>query len=221
MSDANCSAFLEQLDQWMEGERSPSAEAHIRACAECNSLLADLNSIRDTASTLTAADPEPPARVWTALRARLEDEGLIHEPGQGTAEGVKRWLPGTFWVMPRPVLAGAYLVALIVVGFTLSGSSSLRNDSDLWMSGMQRTTRPLSASLDTAEESAISSMASSNPVVTASLRKSLAVIDNNIALCEKSVREEPQNEFARDYLYGAYQQKADLIAQVTEGVEGQ
>jgi hypothetical protein len=88
------------------------------------------------------------------------------------------------------------------------------------MSRTQRSTQPLSASLAT-EEDTISLMANANPAVTASLRKSLAVIDNNIALCEKSVREEPQNEFARDYLYEAYQQKADLIAQVTEGDEGQ
>jgi hypothetical protein len=111
-------------------------------------------------------------------------------------------------------------VALIAVGFALSGSSSLRNDSDLWMSRTQHSTQPLSASLAT-EEDTISLMANTNPAVTASLRKSLAVIDNDIALCEKSVREEPQNEFARDYLYEAYQQKADLIAQVTEGDEGQ
>ena len=44
----------------------------------------------------------------------------------------------------------------------------------------------------------------------------LAIVDNNIALCEKSVREEPENEIARDYLYEAYQQKADLLAQMTE-----
>jgi hypothetical protein len=30
------------------------------------------------------------------------------------------------------------------------------------------------------------------------------------------VQEEPQNEVARDYLYEAYQQKADLLAQMTE-----
>ena len=182
-------------------------------------LIADLDSIRDTASSLAADDPEPSARVWTALRAQLEDEGLIHA-APGSSETAKRWLQETFWVRPRPVLAGAYLVALIAVGFALSGSSSLRNDSDLWMSRTQRSTQPLSASLAT-EEDTISLMAGTNPAVTASLRKSLAVIDNNIALCEKSVREEPQNEFARDYLYEAYQQKADLIAQVTEGDEGQ
>jgi hypothetical protein len=217
MSVVNCSAFFEQLDQWLEGERSPAAEAHVRSCAECSNLVADLDSIRDTASSLAAADPEPSPRVWSALRAQLEDEGLIHA---ARPETVKRWLDGAFWVLPRPVLAGAYLVALIATGFALSGSSSLLNDSNLWMSRTQRSTQRLSARLET-EENAISSMASTNPVVTASVRKSLAVIDNNIALCEKSVREEPQNEFVRDYLYEAYQQKADLIAQVTEGDEGQ
>jgi|SRR5579863_1598449 len=220
MSIVKCNAFLEQIDEWMEGERSPAAEAHLRGCADCRNLIADLDSIRDTASSLAAADPEPPARVWTALRVQLENEGLIHEADSPAVDTLRSWLRGTLWVVPRPVVAGAYLVALVAVGFALSGSSSLRNDTNLWMSRTQRSTQPLSASLAT-EEDAISAMANADPAVTASLRKSLTVIDNDIALCEKSVREEPQNEFARDYLYQAYQQKADLIAQVTEGTEGQ
>src|SRR5579862_723041 len=112
MRVANCSAFLEQLEQWMEGERSPSAEAHIRSCQTCRNLIADLDSIRDTASSLAATDPEPSERVWTALRAQLQDEGLIHALRPGVWDTPKRWLQGTFWVLPRPVLAGAYLVAL-------------------------------------------------------------------------------------------------------------
>ena len=64
-------------------------------------------------------------------------------------------------------------------------------------------------------------MVESNPVVTASLHDNLAIVDNYIALCEKSVREEPENEVARDFLYDAYEQKADLLAQMTErGVNG-
>ena len=56
----------------------------------------------------------------------------------------------------------------------------------------------------------------SNSVVNASLHQSMAIVDNNIALCEKSVREEPENELAREYLYDAYQQKADLLAEMSE-----
>ena len=52
--------------------------------------------------------------------------------------------------------------------------------------------------------------------MTASLQKNLAIVDNYIALCEKSVLDEPENEVARDYLYDAYQQKADLLAQISE-----
>jgi hypothetical protein len=55
-----------------------------------------------------------------------------------------------------------------------------------------------------------------NSLVTASLHENLAIVDNYIALCEKSVREEPQNEVARDYLYEAYHQKADLLAEMNE-----
>ena len=52
--------------------------------------------------------------------------------------------------------------------------------------------------------------------MSTSLHENLAIVDNYIALCEKSVREEPENEVAREYLYQAYQQKADLLAQMTE-----
>ena len=48
--------------------------------------------------------------------------------------------------------------------------------------------------------------------VTASIRRNLSIVDNFIQICEKSVREQPDNELAREYLYGAYQQKAELLA---------
>jgi hypothetical protein len=47
--------------------------------------------------------------------------------------------------------------------------------------------------------------------VSDSIRRNLNIVDNFIAICEKSVREQPENEMAREYLYGAYQQKAELL----------
>ena len=44
------------------------------------------------------------------------------------------------------------------------------------------------------------------------LHHDLGEIDNFIVVCEKSVREQPDNEMAREYLYDAYQQKAQLLA---------
>ena len=110
--------------------------------------------------------------------------------------------------------AGAYLAALVAVSIALAGPGYRR------FNGTQVSTQPLSAQLDTAERDTISSMMESDPIVTASLQKNLAIVDNYIALCEKSVQEEPESEVARDYLYDAYQQKANLLAQMTGRGDG-
>jgi hypothetical protein len=155
------------------------------------------------------ADPEPSPRLWTALRAQLEAEGIIHD-GVRVAPGshLPGWLDAVFGAIPRPALAGAYLAFLIAVAVGLSGPFGLRTASS--------PNFPLSAQLDTAEQTAFSSFSDSKSVVSASLHENLAIVDKYISLCEQSVREEPDNEAAQDYLYQAYEQKADLIAQMTE-----
>ena len=119
-------------------------------------------------------------------------------------------------MLPRPVLAGAYLAALVAVAFALSGPVNRRVNEARWLKGTQTSTSPLSAQLNFAEQNSNTYVARSNPDVTASLHQNLALVDKYIALCEKSVNEEPQNEVARDYLYEAYQQKAYLLAQIGE-----
>jgi hypothetical protein len=214
MATIDCSAFLNQLEQWMEGERPADARAHFRHCPRCRSLVEDVDSIRETAHSMESADADPPDRIWISLRAQLEKEGLIHGERRDWAEALKDWFDGVFSAVPRPALAGSYLVALIAVSVALAGPGYRR------FNGTQIPTQPLTAQLNTAEQDAISSMMNADPVVTASLQKNLAIVDNYIALCEKSVQEEPENEVARDYLYGAYQQKADLLARMTERGDG-
>jgi|SRR5208282_1014406 hypothetical protein len=215
MSAFPCSEFLNRLDQWMEGERPSEARAHLRDCPRCRALVRDLETIQHTAQAL-AIDAEPSPRVWHSLRAQLVEEGLIRTGRRGWAHDLAGWLGETFALVPRPALAGAYLVALITIGIALSGPAGRHANEARWISGTESSTQPLSAQLDTAERDTISSLREVDPVVTASLHDNLAIVDNYIALCEKSVREEPENEVARDYLYDAYQQKADLLAQMSE-----
>jgi hypothetical protein len=225
MSTIGCNEFLKHLDAWMEGERAPDARAHVRECARCRSLIEDMDAIRQTAGAWAAEEVDPPARVWVSLRAQLEEEGLIrdevHVGEPSRKERSRGWLAGIFTVVPRPALAGAYLLALIAGSFALTGPSAKQLNESRWISGTQDSTGTMSAQLQTAERDSVSAMAGSDPVVTASLHDNLAIVDNYIALCEKSVREEPESEIARDYLYDAYEQKADLLAQMTErGVNG-
>jgi hypothetical protein len=226
MATITCREFLEHLEPWMEGERPQDAEAHLRTCRNCSSVVSDLELIHSEARSWSATEQEAPDRVWTSLRAQLEQEGLIRETipaGEDGAQDVAHvagpragWFSSLFPRLPRPVLAGAYLAALVAVAFALSGPVNKRVNEARWLKGTQTSTSPLSAQLDFAEQNSNSYVTRANPAVTASLHQNLALVDKYIALCEKSVNEEPQNEVARDYLYEAYQQKADLLTQMTE-----
>jgi hypothetical protein len=226
MATITCREFLKYLEPWMEGERLPDAQAHVRTCSHCSSVIKDLEMIHTEARSWNASEQDAPERVWTSLRAQLELEGLIRETipaSEGRAldttnVGAPRtgWFAGLFPRLPRPVLAGGYLAALVAVAFALSGPVNKRVNEARWLKGTQTSTSPLSAQLNFAEQNSNTYVSRSNPVVAASLHQNLAIVDNYIALCEKSVSEEPQNEVARDYLYEAYQQKADLLTQMTE-----
>ena len=215
MADTGCNQFLNHLEAWMEGDRSREAHAHLKSCPRCREVAADLDSISHAARS-TAEDAEPPAHLWNSLRAQLQQEGLIRDsqpaPASGWAAAIRGWFAG----VPRPALAGAYLTILIVAGVALSGPATRRLNDYRWVRGLQASTRPLETHLNSVERATMASIVDSNPVVKAMLHKNLAIVDNYIALCEKSVREEPENEVARDYLYEAYQQKADLLAQMSD-----
>jgi hypothetical protein len=222
MATITCREFLSYLEPWMEGERPPDAQAHVRTCSHCSGVIKELEMIHTEARSWSTSEQDAPERVWTSLRAQLEQEGLIRETVPVTKDRAHnaapraRWFAGLFPRLPRPVLAGAYLAALVAVAFALSGPVNKRVNEARWLKGTQTSTSPLSAQLNFAEQNSNSYVTRSNPVVAASLHQNLAIVDNYIALCEKSVSEDPQNEVARDYLYEAYQQKADLLTQLTE-----
>ena len=216
MSAIGCQEFLSRLDDWMEGKRPADTQAHWRECSRCRSVAGDFEAIREAARATAVFDAEPSPHVWPALRAQLEQEGLIHDRRERRAAGWRERLGAAFGIHPRPVLAGAYLTALVAVGVALVLPTGRQSSENPWMAHTRTATEPLQAHLASAAHDTISSLQSSDPVVAASLHQNLAIVDNYIALCEKSVSEEPDNEVARDYLYDAYHQKAALVAQMME-----
>ncbi|HEV2618021.1 MAG TPA: hypothetical protein VGU63_15595 [Candidatus Acidoferrales bacterium] len=213
MSAMNCEKFWELSEQWMDGERHADAVSHTVACGRCRTLIADLESIRQAGSALAAAQEQPSPHVWLAIRAQLEREGLIRPRRPGWQERFAGF--GAF----RPALAGAYLSLVIVGSVALSwhaNTNTRLQDQAAWLSHTQAAMAPLEAGLTSAETTNLPAMKAQNLDVTATLNHNLAIVDNMISMCEKSVREDPQNEMTRDYLYTAYQQKADLLATMAE-----
>jgi hypothetical protein len=219
MATIQCKDFLELIEPWMEGERHPEAQAHLGGCGRCRALVADLDTIRTAAPHLTEAHEAPPERIWLAVRAKLEEEGYIRE------HGWTAWLPKLSLGLPRPALAVAYasllVAATMLVGIEMRHFSGTGSNEAAWLIPTQVETASLDHQLQGLERDTLPILPDHNPAVSTSLKQNLAIVDNYIALCKKSVDEDPQNEMARDYLYDAYHQKADLLATMADrGVTG-
>lgn len=218
MVPMRCNEFRQLSGEWMDGERNPAAASHMAGCIRCRALIADLEMIRNASALLP--EVEPPAQVWLAIRSQLEKEGLIRTP---------RLRPSAAWWTRleafgafRPALAGAYL-SLVIVGAAVLGvqmrTTNRAGQEAMWLQRAQTTMAPVDAELSTAETKTVPALQAQGNDVTTTLNHNLAIVDNMISMCEKSVREDPQNEMTRDYLYTAYQQKADLLATMAESAE--
>jgi hypothetical protein len=217
MATMDCEEFWKLSGDWMEGERHPDAASHLTGCVRCRAFIADLEAIHSAASNLP--EMEPPARLWVSLRAQLEKEGLIRTPR--TARWWEVFAPSGIL---RPAMASAFLAFLIAASISFGWHQSLTETADLhalWLLRAQKPIADFAADLKPPVTTAAVVTSSQNSDVTATLNRNLAIVDNMISLCEKSVREDPQNEMTREYLYTAYQQKADLLAAMTQsGAEG-
>lgn len=205
-----CHEFVLHAEQWMEGQTSAAAQSHLDSCAHCRSLIADLHAIRSAAGELPS--PEPPERIWVALRNQLAAESLIREETMDVRAVAAPRARFGFFPSLRPAMAAAYLsVALLIAGyFAFRGPVG---DPGLNRAALLDY---IPASLSGVESGDLSKLHEHNPAVVDSYKQNLQIVDNFIAMCEKTVKDEPRNETAREYLYNAYQQKAELLAMISE-----
>jgi hypothetical protein len=186
-----------------------AARAHLASCSVCQSLVADLRDIVAMAHTFPA-EVEPPARVWVSLRAQLENEGIIKAPAVAGAERVS-WWRGFAELFRGRALATVTVGLLIVAAGVLQIRQPVIQVIDA-QNPFEETARAL-----TEQERGLANMQLvSNSLVDTSLRQNLSAVDDFIADCERRVQAEPQDELAREYLSGAYRQKAQLLSAMME-----
>ena len=216
-----CEQFEQMLEQQDEGALAKPALDHLETCAACRALSADFAAIHDIALELATEDIAPPERVWISLRNQLEAEGLIHEQ-QEAPTSASASEPGWWAALQRPAFAGAFL------GIVLAAASAVGYLSNAPQTAVQSQFAPQQeiSSVPSADSvfkeevltvgnDSIPGLQRQDTAVADSIRRNLQIVDNFIAICEKSVREQPDNQMAREYLYGAYQQKAELLATAT------
>jgi hypothetical protein len=213
-----CKEFERILEQ-QDAEALPKpALAHMEECTGCRALSADFEAIHGLALELATVDADPPERIWISLRNQLEAEGLIHD-SEADASSASPTNPGWWAAFQRPAVAGAFLGLVIAAAGTIGYLSNFAQTSvQSQLVPVQEASSVPSADSVFKEEvltvgsDSIAGLQRQDTAVTDSIRRNMQIVDNFIAVCEKSVHEQPDNQIAREYLYGAYQQKAELLA---------
>jgi hypothetical protein len=211
-----CRDVEAEIEQEGLAPLSQAVNSHLAECRECRNYIADLTSIVDVARKMPR-EIAPPDRIWTALRAQLELEGIIKEPVLAPSVDRASWWQGFGDLFRSRAMATATVGLLILFAAVLQ----LRNDNDTAVNSPLSMQPSMMASesfaetrtvLDDQEPVARGMILASTAPVDASLRDNLQQVDDFIADCERRVKEEPQDDLAREYLSGAYRQKAELLS---------
>jgi hypothetical protein len=182
-----------------------AARAHLAGCGSCQGLVADLTEIVATAHLLPT-EVEPPARVWQSLRAQLEIEGITKTPGTRVA-----WWEGFSELFRSRALATVSVGLVIIAAVVIQVPRRVMAPS-----GSRNVYGEVALSLNQDERGVLTVPPASNSTLDASLRQNLEIVDNFIADCEQRLKEQPEDDFSREYLDGAYQQKAELLSVMME-----
>ncbi len=215
-----CGQFDADLAGYLEGEYRPDLITHARECAFCAVVLSDLERLRSLSREL--AREEPPPGVWANIRAALAAEGILREP----ASAWPSWFPQA-GLLPQLAPLGA-LACLVILGASLlEPPGALERGTR--MARVTARERPIVASqVYPAEETdlarTVRDMESSyraresffEPAVKATYQKGLESLNASISECLDSVRREPANTLAREYLLTAYARKAQVLAVALE-----
>jgi hypothetical protein len=197
-----CGEFEHVLPDYLEGSHSPEQQAHLKACAACSDLLADLNCISSQAALLREID-EPSPRVWNSIEAQLRREGLIHAPAIAQVswlEVLTRWRAA--WLIPAAA-------ALIIIGLKLYHPIHI-GDREAVLRPAVTTPAAQKRTVAAVDTVIMDTVAARPPAQRASYQADLDRANAFIRDAEQSVRNNPSDVYSQQLLINAYEQKQML-----------
>jgi hypothetical protein len=215
-------------------------QAHLKTCAACSTLVAELELIASSALELRATE-EPNPRVWNSIATALRQEGLIRpqairtetkRPFVVSKSGAKRGVPsgdiaasaaasrsfssfaaGWGW---RGWLVPAAAVLLVAVGFFVNQRSLVHQ---LALHIAPGATAPAAANAKLAapnlaglnDDDLLQEIQNQSPAMRAQYVDNLRSANEYIRDAQSVVDANPNDEESRRSLLEAYQQKAMLF----------
>lgn len=197
-----CGEFENVLPEYLEGGHSLEQQAHLKSCAVCADLVADLNLISSQAVLLRESD-EPSPRVWNSIEAQLRREGLIHAPVTARPswhESLLRWRNA--WLIP-------VTAAMIITGLKLYHPSTA-GDREAVVARQKPAPTPQVQKASAEDTVILNTVAARPPAQRASYEADLNSANAYIRDLEQSVRNDPSDLYNRQLLINAYEEKQML-----------
>jgi hypothetical protein len=199
----NCFELQESLGA-VESGGAAEQQAHLKACAACSELLAELNLIVSAAVELRAAE-EPSPRVWNSIEIALRQEGLIR-PQRANRSLIPSF--GARWGWARWVVPAAAAL-LITVGVYLNQHSLSVSAPIVKIAAMQPASDVALAGMN--DDDLLQELSSQTPGMKAQYQDNLRRVNEYIQDAKNNVAAFPNDEEAGRSLMEAYQEKAMLF----------
>ena len=191
-------------------------EVHLAGCAPCRSLLADLRQIRALAGTLEST--EPPVHVWHSLQRRAAADAYVP---LGAVPPPSRWWRWSLGTAALAAAAGVVLAVIVPGGLVGPGPASVPPAADVstgsTLGGATAASnlveQPYLGTIGALQQLVAADQPGLTPV-TATLTRSLAMVDNAIAESRAAVAAEPYNTVAQSHLRAGLRRKVTLLQAV-------
>jgi hypothetical protein len=216
---------LAGVEDLSAAEQNAEEQAHLKACAACSALVAELDLIASSASELRSTE-EPSPRVWNAIEIALRQEGLIRPqtnrpfvvPPPVSHRSLSSFATGWGW---RGWLVPAAAVLLIAVGIFVNQRSLSHQlaKNIVPKATAVRAVDATVAGLNVAgvnmaglnDDDLLQEVQNQTPAMRAQYVDDLRSANEYIRDAQSTVDANPNDEESRRSLLEAYQQKAMLF----------
>jgi hypothetical protein len=202
-----CKEFQSELPYIIDTGGDAEHEEHLKSCAVCADLVADLRYIAEQAKLLVPMeDPNP--RVWDGIQRSLEREGLVKSaPARRSLLETQRAGWGWFTTMGALFLIaigllmyrhGSKISSVEVSSEMTAADATLANDND---------------------SQVLAELEKKSPHLKQSFEQNLRSVNAYITDVQQSVHDNPDDSEARSHLMRAYEQKAMLYEMAQRSTE--
>ncbi|MEX0893496.1 MAG: zf-HC2 domain-containing protein [Gemmatimonadota bacterium] len=200
-------------DDDMEAAERAALEAHLRTCAACRGVLADVRALREAA---TALENPPPSRdLWPGIAARIREDGarvLPFEPRR------------TRWTAPRLAAAALAIVALGSAGLWLTRAAGPGPAAPGTPGTQVVLTAALPAvgeqdyevALERLERTLDARREGLDPATVRVIDQSMAIIDAALADAERALERDPGSAYLNRHYDATMRKKIDLMRRAAD-----